>query len=35
MAQFSVYRNRNPASKDALSLLLDVQPDLLEPSRRA
>jgi toxin CcdB len=31
MAQFSVYRNRNPASKGRFPLLLDVQSDLLEP----
>ncbi len=31
MAQFSVYRNKNPRSKGAFPLLLDVQSDLLEP----
>lgn len=31
MAQFLVYRNRNPASQKRFPLLLDVQSDLLEP----
>ena len=31
MAQFSVYRNKNPRTKTAFPLLLDVQSDLLEP----
>jgi toxin CcdB len=30
MPQFSVYRNRNPASRARFPLLLDVQSDLLE-----
>ncbi|CAG0954086.1 Toxin CcdB [Burkholderiales bacterium] len=29
MAQFSVYRNPNPATRTAMPLLLDVQTDLL------
>ena len=35
MPQFTIYRNRNPQSKAAFPLLLDVQSDLLEdlPSR--
>ena len=31
MAQFDVYRNRNPASKARFPLLLVLQSDLLEP----
>jgi toxin CcdB len=31
MAQFSVYRNKNPRTKAAFPLLVDVQSDLLEP----
>jgi len=31
VAQFSLYRNRNPASRTRFPLLLDVQSDLLEP----
>ena len=31
MPQFSVYRNRNPASRTRFPLLLDIQSDLLEP----
>ena len=31
MAQFSVYRNKNPRTKATFPLLLDVQSDLLEP----
>ena len=31
MAQFSVYRNKNPRTKADFPLLLDVQSDLLEP----
>ncbi len=31
MAQFTVYRNRNPRSKASYPLLVDVQSDLLEP----
>lgn len=31
MAQFSVYRNKNPRTKAAFPLLIDVQSDLLEP----
>ena len=31
MAQFSVYRNKNPGTKTAFPLLVDVQSDLLEP----
>ncbi len=30
MAQFSLYRNRNPASRTRYPLLLDIQSDLLE-----
>lgn len=30
MAQFSVHRNANPATRDAVPFLLDVQADLLE-----
>lgn len=30
MAQFTVYRNRNPASKAEYPLLLDIQSDLLD-----
>jgi toxin CcdB len=30
MAQFAVYRNKNPRSKAAFPLLVDVQSDLLE-----
>lgn len=30
MAQFTVYRNRNPRTKSTFPLLLDVQSDLLE-----
>jgi len=30
MAQFTVYRNRNPRTKGAFPLLLDVQSDLLD-----
>ena len=31
MAQFSVYRNKNPRTKNTFPLLVDVQSDLLEP----
>jgi toxin CcdB len=31
VAQFHVYRNRNPAAQKRFPLLLDVQSDLLEP----
>ncbi|MDB6106059.1 MAG: toxin, CcdB family [Gammaproteobacteria bacterium] len=31
MAQFSVYRNKNPRTKAAFPFLVDVQSDLLEP----
>ena len=31
MAQFSVYRNKNPRSKATFPFLVDVQSDLLEP----
>lgn len=31
MAQFSVYRNKNPRTKTTFPLLVDVQSDLLEP----
>ena len=31
MAQFAVYRNKNPRTKAAFPLLVDVQSDLLEP----
>jgi len=31
MPQFSLYRNRNPASRARFPLLLDIQSDLLEP----
>jgi len=31
MAQFDVYRNPNPATRDIIPYLLDVQTDLLEP----
>ena len=31
MAQFSVYRNKNPRTKSTFPLLVDVQSDLLEP----
>ena len=31
MAQFSVYRNKNPHTKATFPLLVDVQCDLLEP----
>jgi toxin CcdB len=30
MAQFTVYRNKNPQSRSAVPFLLDVQNDLLE-----
>ena len=30
MAQFTVYRNKNPRTRSALPFLLDVQSDLLE-----
>jgi toxin CcdB len=30
MAQFTVYRNKNPRTKTAFPLLVDVQTDLLE-----
>jgi len=30
MGQFAVYRNRNPRTKSALPLLVDIQTDLLE-----
>jgi toxin CcdB len=30
MPQFALYRNRNPASRKRLPLLLDIQSDLLE-----
>jgi toxin CcdB len=30
MPQFALYRNRNPASRTRLPLLLDIQSDLLE-----
>jgi toxin CcdB len=30
MPQFSVYRNKNPRSRDEIPFLLDVQHDLLE-----
>lgn len=30
MAQFTIYRNRNPQTKATFPLLLDVQSDLLE-----
>ncbi len=31
MAQFDVYRNPNPATRNRIPYLLDVQSDLLEP----
>ena len=31
MAQFSVYRNKNPRTKAAFPFLVDVQSELLEP----
>jgi toxin CcdB len=31
VTQFSVYRNKNPRTKVAFPLLVDVQSDLLEP----
>jgi toxin CcdB len=31
VAQFSVYRNKNPRTKAAFPLLVDVQSDLLQP----
>jgi toxin CcdB len=31
VAQFGVYRNKNPRTKSAFPLLVDVQSDLLEP----
>ena len=31
MAQFSVYRNKNPRTKATFPFLVDVQSDLLEP----
>jgi toxin CcdB len=31
MAQFDVYRNGNPASRDTIPYLLDAQSDMLEP----
>jgi len=31
VAQFSVYRNKNPRTKAVFPFLLDVQSDLLEP----
>jgi toxin CcdB len=31
VAQFSVYRNKNPRTKATFPLLVDVQSDLLEP----
>lgn len=31
MAQFSVYRNKNPRTKATFPLMVDVQSDLLEP----
>lgn len=31
MAQFSVYRNKNPRTKATFPLLLDVQSELLDP----
>jgi toxin CcdB len=31
VAQFSVYRNKNPRTKNTFPLLVDVQSDLLEP----
>lgn len=31
MAQFSVYRNKNPRTKATFPLLVDVQSELLEP----
>jgi toxin CcdB len=31
VAQFSVYRNKNPRTKTAFPFLVDVQSDLLEP----
>jgi toxin CcdB len=31
VAQFSVYRNKNPRTKAAFPFLVDVQSDLLEP----
>ena len=31
MAQFSVYRNKNPRTKATFPLLVDIQSDLLEP----
>lgn len=31
MAQFSVYRNKNPRTKTTFPLLVDIQSDLLEP----
>jgi len=31
MAQFAVYRNKNPRTKAAFPFLVDVQSDLLEP----
>ena len=31
MAQFSVYRNKNPRTKTTFPLLVDIQSELLEP----
>jgi len=31
VAQFSVYRNKNPRTKATFPLLVDIQSDLLEP----
>ena len=31
MAQFSVYRNKNPRTKTTFPLLVDIQSDVLEP----
>lgn len=31
MAQFTVYRNKNPRTKTTFPLLVDIQSDLLEP----
>jgi toxin CcdB len=31
MMQFDVYRNSNPASREAIPYLLDIQSDMLEP----
>ncbi len=31
MAQFAVYKNKNPRTKTAFPFLVDVQSDLLEP----